>query len=1019
MTPFAPPSSRPARCLRLLAAAALAGAPLAAQSWVQRTLSVHPAARSRTPLAYDVHRGMTTLFGGQDAASAPRNDTWEFDGTAWIPRAPGVQPSARWGHSMAFDSKRGVVVLVGGFNGLTSFADTWEWNGTTWTQRSGLPPAYARSSAGMAYDSVRGVCVLACGAPNASTAAADVWEYNGSFWAQRSGSGPFLPRRNVSMAFDEVRRETLLFGGVNGAGTTLYGDLWSWNGTTWTQRSNSGPSARRDAAMAFDGNCGRAVLFGGYGTNFQSDSWAWDGASWTPLGTVPSATIAAPGLAHDAQRGQFVLLYGNATGAPGNTWELGASCSRAMTTIASPVVGQTAQFRYAYPGVAGNLHFCWTLITPRQPLALPVPIPGFASIGRCRVDLLTQLAAPATFLDGSGALTTALSIPNNLAFSGFQFDVQSVDLDLFTNTLRWAANDVEATVGPTAPAAAFTATPTIGSAPLTVSFTDASTENPTSWQWDFDNDGTIDSTQQNPSWTYTSNGVYSVRLVATNVVGSGTVTRSQLIAVGFPGPSPGTQPNMVPIAPGTFQMGSTAGSSNEQPVHQVTLSAPFWMSKYEVTQAEYQAVVGSNPSFFQGASAPNAPQRPVETVSWNDALAYCQALTVSEQAAGRVPAGYRYQLPTEAEWEYCCRAGTTTEWSTGTSLSTSQANFQGALANSTHPAGQTAAVGSYAPNAFGLHDMHGNVLEWCLDANAPYAPGPVTDPFVTGGGKVARGGNWGSGYTAPDCTSAVRLPGFTESRVGFRVVLAPVRPTPFVNLVAITPGTFQMGSTAGQSNEQPVHQVTLSYPFWIGKYEVKQTEYQSVMGSNPSSFQGASAPNWPQRPVETVSWNSAVAYGQALTAIEQAAGRLPPGYQYRLPTEAEWEYCCRAGTTTEWHTGTSLSTSQANFAGALANATNTSGQTAVVGTYAPNAFGLHDMHGNVWEWCLDSFATYAAGPVTDPFVTGGSNRVLRGGGWFSSNSATVCRSAYRGSTLPTITAMIYGFRVVLAPVLVP
>jgi formylglycine-generating enzyme required for sulfatase activity len=245
-------------------------------------------------------------------------------------------------------------------------------------------------------------------------------------------------------------------------------------------------------------------------------------------------------------------------------------------------------------------------------------------------------------------------------------------------------------------------------------------------------------------------------------------------------------------------------------------------------------------------------------------------------------------------------------------------------------------------------------------------------------------------------------------------------PSPLLNMVPIAPGTFTMGSTAGSSNEQPVRQVTLSAPFWMGKYEVTQAEYQSVVGSNPSFFQGANAPNAPSRPVETVLWNSAVAYCQALTAIEQAAGRVPQGYQYRLPTEAEWEYCCRAGTTTEWNTGTSLSTSQANFASALANGTYLDGQTAVVGSYAPNAFGLHDMHGNVWEWCLDSYAVYAPGPVTDPFVTGGPLRVIRGGSWYNYFiTAFYCRSAYRFSITPGNSFNNVGFRVVLAPVLVP
>ncbi|MFN9331234.1 MAG: SUMF1/EgtB/PvdO family nonheme iron enzyme, partial [Planctomycetota bacterium] len=497
------------------------------------------------------------------------------------------------------------------------------------------------------------------------------------------------------------------------------------------------------------------------------------------------------------------------------------------------------------------------------------------------------------------------------------------------------------------------------------------------------------------------------------------------LRLGVSGPAgpPAPRLSMVAIAPGTFQMGSTAGSPAEQPVRQVTISRPFWMGKYEVTQAQYQAVMGNNPSAFQGANAPNAAQRPVESLSWNDAVAYCQALTALEQAAGRVPSGYVYRLPTEAEWEYCCRAGTTTEWHTGTSLSTSQANFAGALASAAYPFGQTAVVGSYAPNGFGLHDMHGNVAEWVLDSYAPYVPGNAIDPFVSGGAtRAVRSGSCGINSAAISCRSAIRYvasPIGTSGDIGFRVVLAPVAANvnPALGMVAIAPGTFQMGSMAGNANEQPVRQVTISQPFWMGKYEVTQAQYQAVMGNNPSAFQGANAPNAAQRPVDLVTWNNAMAYCAALNGIEQAAGRVPAGYQYRLPTEAEWEYCCRAGTTTEWNTGTSLSTSEANFNGALANAAYPLGQTSVVGSYAPNAFGLHDMHGNAWEWCLDAFAPYAPGPVTDPYVSTGPLRSIRGGGW--GNYWLDCRSAIRAGINPAFTYYSDGFRVVLAPILVP
>lgn len=226
---------------------------------------------------------------------------------------------------------------------------------------------------------------------------------------------------------------------------------------------------------------------------------------------------------------------------------------------------------------------------------------------------------------------------------------------------------------------------------------------------------------------------------------------------------------------------------------------------------------------------------------------------------------------------------------------------------------------------------------------------------------------------------------------------------PVANMVLIAPGSFQMGSTAGYSEELPVHTVHITQPFWVGAYEVTQAEYQAVMGRNPSRFQGAN------RPVEMVTWDDAWNYCAALTALEDAAGNVPAGYQYRLPTEAEWEYCCRAGTTTEWNTGSSPSCAQVNKVFCV-------NQTVAVGSYAPNAWGLYDTHGNVWEWCLDGWMTnYPSGPVADPYVAVGSWRSLRGGGWFE--TPFWCRSAKRHRQPQSYWGNHIGFRVVLAPVL--
>lgn len=228
--------------------------------------------------------------------------------------------------------------------------------------------------------------------------------------------------------------------------------------------------------------------------------------------------------------------------------------------------------------------------------------------------------------------------------------------------------------------------------------------------------------------------------------------------------------------------------------------------------------------------------------------------------------------------------------------------------------------------------------------------------------------------------------------------------------VFIQPGTFTMGSPASEldrfSEESP-HTVTLTRGFWMKETEVTQAEWQSVMGTNPSQFQG------PQRPVEQVSWIECVEFCNKLSRKEG----LTPCYNamnwnrsangYRLPTEAEWEYACRAGSSGRFCSG-DLDSDLGEHGWYAINSEN---RTHDVKLKKPNAWGLYDMHGNVWEWCWDYWAYYPEGSVTDPQGPAlGSYHVNRGGGWL--DSARLCRSADRDSGIPAYYYENLGFRIV-------
>ncbi|MFN6393190.1 MAG: SUMF1/EgtB/PvdO family nonheme iron enzyme [Aphanizomenon sp.] len=563
---------------------------------------------------------------------------------------------------------------------------------------------------------------------------------------------------------------------------------------------------------------------------------------------------------------------------------------------------------------------------------------------------------------------------------------------------------------------------------------------------------------------------------------------------------------MAAIPGGTFMMGSPENEegrqNNESPQHQVTVPS-FFIGKYPVTQAQYQAIMGANPSYFKGSN------RPVECVSWNDAVAFCEKLS---QKIGKT-----YRLPSEAEWEYACRAGTTTPFHFGEMITTDLANYDG---NFTYGDGikgiyrkETTEVGSFGvANNFGLYDMHGNVREWCQDNWHNKYKGAPTDGSVWVKNvkhtdiRLLRGGSW---VTYPkDCRSVYRdscyRPACTD--LGFRIVcsgpslegaailvgiervklrlknpdlkvriaaleqslnygeqgldlviaglkdeswdiqnaaylILNSRTEPRIKQIlekpnqeglkleqievvtvdkfgeiiqyqpriaryfledlgngvnletaAIPGGTFMMGSPENEAkrrdSESPQHQVTVP-SFFMGKYPVTQAQYQAIMGANPSRFKGSN------RPVECVKWYNAVAFCEKLSQIT--------GKTYRLPSEAEWEYACRAGTTTPFHFGETITADLANYNGNFTYGDGIKGiyrkETTEVGSFGvANNFGLYDMHGNVCEWCQDNWHSNYEGAPTDgsawlDIEWNTTAKQVRGGSWVFNPGN--CRSAYR------------------------
>jgi len=627
-------------------------------------------------------------------------------------------------------------------------------------------------------------------------------------------------------------------------------------------------------------------------------------------------------------------------------------------------------------------------------------------------------------------------------------------------------------------------------------------------------------------------------------------------------------PEMVFIPAGTFQMDGSDSGGTERPV---TLTSGFYMGKYEVTQEQWAAVMGSLPSSLTSSSTYGRGDKyPVYYTSWFDAIVFCNRLSIMEgltsayringstnpndwgsvptsdnatwNAAEIVSGATGYRLPTEAQWEYACRAGTTTAFNWGSNIiNSTQANYNASNVDTYNTAagaylGRTTEEGSYAPNVWGLYDMHGDVWEWCWDwYGSSYTNGAQTDPSgaVSGSYRVLRGGSWysnGQILRSANRDSAYPVSGYVN--YGFRLVRsststvkgisvtehpAPTRNvtagsittvlninasveqgtlsyqwygntiesnaggTPvsgaasanfaipanlsvgtyyyfcevmtdngapkvrsnvvtvtvsIVDMVWIKADTFQMGSLTsetGRDDDETQHQVTISKGFFMGKYEVTQKQWKAVMnGANPSNFTTSD-----NLPVETVSWYEAIVFCNKLSVMEGLTpafsissstypdgstkpddwGTVPTSSNetwnavtvvsgstgYRLPTEAEWEYACRAGTTTAYNTGSTISDNTGWYSA------NSDSRTHEAGMKLPNAWGLYDMHGNVWEWCWDWYGSYATGAQTDPRgAASGTHRLVRGGSW--NYNEQYLRSAYRLSNVPSSRNYVIGFR---------
>ena len=358
------------------------------------------------------------------------------------------------------------------------------------------------------------------------------------------------------------------------------------------------------------------------------------------------------------------------------------------------------------------------------------------------------------------------------------------------------------------------------------------------------------------------------------------------------------------IPAGEFLMGSAdsdpGATDDEKPQHRVRITKPFYIGVYEVTQGEYERVMGERRSFFsptgpgkEKVAGMNADRFPAEQVRWTDAVEFCRRLSElpSERAERRV-----YRLPAEAEWEYACRAGTNTAFAFGDCLSSLQANFNGNFPFGDAPKGpfraRTTEVGSFEPNPFGMYDMHGNVWEWCSDwfDRSYYKHAPVEDPRgpETGTSRVIRGGEWYG--DARDCRSSFRyadVPKGTFYVLGFRVVMtladrAPsTKPAPVATKTKATPTKTRRRPVRPLGKEALAAGQGEDWPGWRGP-------------RRDGTWHGPKLPEtWPEEGLAP-AWSQAIGGGHSGIAVVD--GRVYTMDYHKEPEEVERVVCFAAAT---------------------------------------------------------------------------------------------------------------------------